>query len=237
MSEVRGVILAGGNGTRLKPVTLAVSKQLLPVYDKPLIYYPLSALMLAGVRDILVVTRPDQRDAFEQLLGDGSRFGVRFAYEVQPEPKGIAQALVLGEEFIDRRRVCLVLGDNLFYGRGFTGMLRDAASRPEGAVVFGYDVREPKAFGVVELDAEGRPVSIEEKPQKPRSNVAVTGLYFYDADEGVWGGGGGRGAGPPTTAGRGRTPPASASIAASARTPGEVERSDAAAASFLSGFR
>ena len=137
MSEVRGVILAGGNGTRLKPVTLAVSKQLLPVYDKPLIYYPLSALMLAGVRDILVVTRPDQRDAFEQLLGDGSRFGVRFAYEVQPEPKGIAQALVLGEEFIDRRRVCLVLGDNLFYGRGFTGMLRDAASRPEGAVVFG----------------------------------------------------------------------------------------------------
>ena len=182
MSEVRGVILAGGNGTRLKPVTLAVSKQLLPVYDKPLIYYPLSALMLAGVRDILVVTRPDQRDAFEQLLGDGSRFGVRFAYEVQPEPKGIAQALVLGEEFIDRRRVCLVLGDNLFYGRGFTGMLRDAASRPEGAVVFGYDVREPKAFGVVELDAEGRPVSIEEKPQKPRSNVAVTGLYFYDAD-------------------------------------------------------
>ena len=182
MSEVRGVILAGGNGTRLKPVTLAVTKHLLPVYEKPLIYYPLSALMLAGVRDILVVTRPDQRDAFEQLLGDGSRFGVRFAYEVQPEPKGIAQALVLGEEFIDRRRVCLVLGDNLFYGRGFTGMLRDAASRPEGAVVFGYDVREPKAFGVVELDAEGRPVSIEEKPQKPRSNVAVTGLYFYDAD-------------------------------------------------------
>lgn len=182
MSEVRGVILAGGNGTRLKPVTLAVSKQLLPVYDKPLIYYPLSALMLAGVRDILVVTRPDQRDAFEQLLGDGSRFGVRFAYEVQPEPKGIAQALVLGEEFIDRRRVCLVLGDNLFYGRGFTGMLRDAASRPDGAVIFGYDVREPKAFGVVELDADGRPVSIEEKPQKPRSNVAVTGLYFYDAE-------------------------------------------------------
>ena len=182
MSEVRGVILAGGNGTRLKPVTLAVSKQLLPVYDKPLIYYPLSALMLAGVRDILVVTRPDQRDAFEQLLGDGSRFGVRFAYEVQPEPKGIAQALVLGEEFIDRRRVCLVLGDNLFYGRGFTGMLRDAASRPDGAVIFGYDVREPKAFGVVELDADGRPVSIEEKPLKPRSNVAVTGLYFYDAE-------------------------------------------------------
>ena len=182
MSEVRGVILAGGNGTRLKPVSLAVSKQLLPVYDKPLIYYPLSALMLAGVRDILVVTRPDQRDAFEQLLGDGSRFGVRFAYEVQPEPKGIAQALVLGEEFIDRRRVCLVLGDNLFYGRGFTGMLRDAASRPEGAVVFGYDVREPKAFGVVEFDDAGTVISIEEKPQKPRSNVAVTGLYFYDAD-------------------------------------------------------
>ena len=182
MSEIRGVILAGGNGTRLKPVTMAVSKQLLPVYDKPLIYYPLSALMLAGVRDILVVTRPEDQAAFRNLLGDGERFGVRFSYEVQPEPKGIAQALTVGEDFIGGRRVALVLGDNLFYGRGFTGMLRDAAARPDGAVVFGYDVRDPTRYGVVELDPAGRPVSIEEKPERPRSSIAVTGLYFYDGD-------------------------------------------------------
>lgn len=182
MSEIRGVILAGGNGTRLRPVTLAVSKQLLPVYDKPLIYYPLSALMLAGVRDILVVTRPEDRAAFQNLLGDGDRFGVRFSYEVQPEPKGIAQALTVGEDFIGGRRVALVLGDNLFYGRGFTGMLRDAATRSDGAVIFGYDVRDPQRYGVVKLDVEGRPVSIEEKPERPSSNIAVTGLYFYDAD-------------------------------------------------------
>lgn len=182
MSEIRGVILAGGNGTRLRPVTLAVSKQLLPVYDKPLIYYPLSALMLAGVREILVVTRPDDQAAFQALLGSGDRFGVRFSYEVQPEPKGIAQALTVGEKFIDGRRVCLVLGDNLFYGGGFTGMLREAAGRDSGAVVFGYEVRDPSRFGVVELDAKGRPVSIVEKPIQPRSNLAVTGLYFYDGD-------------------------------------------------------
>lgn len=182
MSEIRGVILAGGNGTRLRPVTLAVSKQLLPVYDKPLIYYPLSALMLAGVRDILVVTRPEDRAAFQNLLGDGDRFGVRFSYEVQPEPKGIAQALTVGEDFIGGRRVALVLGDNLFYGRGFTGMLRDAATRPDGAVVFGYDVRDPQRYGVVKLDVDGKPVAIEEKPEKPSSNIAVTGLYFYDGD-------------------------------------------------------
>jgi glucose-1-phosphate thymidylyltransferase len=182
VSEIRGVILAGGNGTRLRPVTLAVSKQLLPVYDKPLIYYPLSALMLAGVRDILVVTRPEDETAFRKLLGDGERFGVRFDYAVQPEPKGIAQALTVGEDFIGGRRVALVLGDNLFYGRGFTGMLRDAATRPDGAVVFGYDVRDPQRYGVVKLDVDGRPVSIEEKPEKPSSNIAVTGLYFYDGD-------------------------------------------------------
>lgn len=182
MSEIRGVILAGGNGTRLRPVTLAVSKQLLPVYDKPLIYYPLSALMLAGVRDILVVTRPEDETAFRKLLGDGERFGVRFDYAVQPEPKGIAQALTVGEDFIGGRRVALVLGDNLFYGRGFTGMLRDAASRPDGAVIFGYDVRDPQRYGVVTLDVDGKPVSIEEKPARPSSSIAVTGLYFYDAD-------------------------------------------------------
>lgn len=178
----KGVILAGGNGTRLRPVTRAISKQLLPVYDKPLIYYPLSALMLAGVRDILVVTRPEDLAQFQRLLGDGARFGVRFDYAVQPEAGGVAQALLIGEEFIAGDPVCLVLGDNVFYGQGFTGMLREAAGRARGATVFGYPVRDPERYGVVELDAEGRPCALVEKPDRPRSNLAVTGLYFYDGE-------------------------------------------------------
>ncbi len=178
----RGIVLAGGAGSRLHPVTLGISKQLLPVYDKPMIYYPLSVLMLAEIRDILIITTPEDRAGFERLLGSGAQFGVRFSYAEQPSPDGLAQAFLIGEEFIGDAPVCLVLGDNIFFGQGFTPKLREASARPHGATVFGYQVKDPERFGIVEFDAKGRALSIEEKPAKPRSNYAVTGLYFYDND-------------------------------------------------------
>uniref|UniRef100_E6XG31 Glucose-1-phosphate thymidylyltransferase n=1 Tax=Shewanella putrefaciens (strain 200) TaxID=399804 RepID=E6XG31_SHEP2 len=177
---MKGIILAGGSGTRLYPITKGVSKQLLPVYDKPMIYYPISVLMLAGIRDILIITTPEDQSSFQRLLGDGSDFSIRLQYAVQPSPDGLAQAFLIGEEFIGNSNVCLVLGDNIFYGQSFSKTLKNAACRPTGATVFGYQVKDPERFGVVEFDAEMKAISIEEKPIKPKSNYAVTGLYFYD---------------------------------------------------------
>lgn len=179
---MKGIVLAGGSGTRLYPITKGISKQLLPVYDKPMIYYPISVLMLAGIKDILIITTPEDQKSFIRLLGDGSLFGISLSYAIQHKPDGLAQAFIIGEKFIGNDSVCLVLGDNIFYGQGFSPKLKQASLRTKGATVFGYQVRDPERFGVVEFDEEQRAISIEEKPLNPKSSYAVTGLYFYDDD-------------------------------------------------------
>ena len=180
MATLKGIILAGGSGSRLHPLTRGISKQLIPIYNKPMVYYPLSTLMLSGIRDVLVITTPHEQDGFRRLLGDGSEIGLAIRYAVQPNPDGLAQAFLIGREYIDRDRVALALGDNIFYGAHFSEYLRVAAERQTGATVFGYQVRDPERYGVVEFDASGRVISLEEKPERPRSSYAVTGLYFYD---------------------------------------------------------